>query len=464
VLRPRIAREAGRTERQRWRRLGWLRRLAELGTLPSDSEEIRLRKSVLTLSSVLMATLSFAWVGTYAGLGLWLSAAIPFVYQLASAASIYTFARTRRHRLFRASQLWMSLLLPFALQWSLGGFANSSAVALWGFTCPIGALLFVGARQAVPWFFAFAALVSVSGAIDTTLAAGAPHIPSGVMVAFFALNILGVCATAYVLLQYFVRARERALSELEVERAKSERLLLNVLPPSVANRLKESDGVIADAFAEATVLFADIVDFTPLAQGLAPAAVVALLDRVFASWDALAARHGVEKIKTIGDAYMVAGGLPSPREDHAEAIADMALEMGAEVERCAADQGLPLELRIGIDTGPVVAGVIGRAKFIYDLWGDTVNTASRMESHGVPGSIQVTGRTHEALRDGYELRQRGTIDVKGKGPMTTYFLLARRLGAAAEKHGLVDGGPDPAGDIPQEGLTHRVSGRPGAGE
>jgi adenylate cyclase len=172
----------------------------------------------------------------------------------------------------------------------------------------------------------------------------------------------------------------------------------------------------------------------------------------------------VEKIKTIGDAYMVAGGLPSPREDHAEAIADMALEMGAEVERCASDQGLPLEVRIGIDTGPVVAGVIGRAKFIYDLWGDTVNTASRMESHGVPGSIQVTGRTHEALRDGYELRQRGTIDAKGKGPMTTYFLLARRLGAAAEKPGLVDGGPDPAGDIRQEGLTHRVSGRPGAGE
>jgi adenylate cyclase len=404
---------------------GWLRRLTDLGALPSDSEDLRLRKAVLTLSAVLMATLSFLWVGTYAVLALWLSAAIPFVYQLSSAASIYTFARTRRYRLFRTSQLWMSLLLPFALQWSLGGFANSSAVSLWAFTCPVGALLFIGARQAVPWFVAFGALVVFSGVIDPALADGAPHIPGGVMVAFFVLNILGVSTTAYVLLQYFVRARERALAELGAERAKSERLLLNVLPPSVASRLKESDEVIADRFAAATVLFADIVDFTPLAQGLSPAETVVLLDKVFAGWDELAARHGVEKIKTIGDAYMVAGGLPSPREDHADAIADMALEMGAEAERCVAVSGLPFKVRIGIDSGPVVAGVIGRSKFTYDLWGDTVNTASRMESHGLPGAIQVTERVHEQLRDRYDLRLRGTIEVKGKGPMTTYLLVGR---------------------------------------
>jgi class 3 adenylate cyclase len=247
-----------------------------------------------------------------------------------------------------------------------------------------------------------------------------------VIVAFFALNILGVSTTSYVLLQYFVRARDRALAELELERAKSERLLLNVLPPSVARRLKESDEVIADGYESATVLFADIVGFTPLAQDLTPADTVALLDRVFARWDGLAARYGVEKIKTIGDAYMVAGGLPGPREDHAEAIADMALEMGVEVERCAAENGLPLEVRIGIDCGPVVAGVIGRAKFTYDLWGDTVNTASRMESHGVAGAIQVSERLYERLCDRYELRQRGKIEVKGKGPMTTYLLLSRR--------------------------------------
>jgi class 3 adenylate cyclase len=411
-----------------WRRVpGWLRRLTELGALPSDSRDVRLRKSVLTLSSALMATLSFVWVGTYAVLGLWLSALIPFAYQLASAASIYTFARTRRYRLFRASQLLMSLVLPFALQWSLGGFGNSSAVSLWAFTCPVGALLFVGARQAVPWFVAFAALVGVSGLIDSSLAAGAPDIPEGVVITFFVLNILGVSATAYVLLQYFVRAREQALSELRVERSKSERLLLNILPAPVASRLKESNQVIADAFPEATVLFADICGFTPLAEGLEPADTVALLDSVFARWDELAARHGVEKIKTIGDAYMIAGGVPNPRGDHAEAVADMALEMITEAKGLATVNGAPIQVRVGIDTGPVVAGVIGRSKFTYDLWGDTVNTASRMESHGIPGAIQVTERVRERLRNRYDLRRRGTIEVKGKRPMTTYLLLKRAV-------------------------------------
>jgi class 3 adenylate cyclase len=403
----------------------WLRRLTALGSLRSDSEELRLRKAVLVLSSSLMATLAFLWVGTYAALGLWVSAAIPFAYQLATAASLWAFARTRRFRLFRTSQLLMSLLLPFALQWSLGGFENSSAVALWAFTCPVGALLFVGVRQAIPWFVAFAALVAVSGAIDPALAAGAPEIPTSVAVSFFVFNVLGVCLTAYVLLQYFVRARERALAELAVERARSERLLLNVLPASIAARLKLSEETIAEGFGAATVMFADIVGFTPLAQRLQPAETVAVLDRIFAGWDELADRHGVEKIKTIGDAYMVAGGLPVPREDHAEAIAAMALEMGAEAKR-RAGEGLQLEVRIGIDSGPVVAGVIGRAKFSYDLWGDTVNTASRMESHGLPGAIQVTERAYGRLRERFELRRRGTIEVKGKDPMTTYLLTGRR--------------------------------------
>jgi class 3 adenylate cyclase len=407
-----------------------LKRLVGIGALPADSEELRIRKAVLVLSSTLMASLSCVWVVTYALLGLWASAAIPLVYQLASVASIYTFARTRRYVFFRQSQLWMSLVLPFVLQWSLGGFRNSSAVCLWGFTSPLGALLFVGARQAVSWFVAFVGLVGVSAAIDSTLTAGAPYIPSGVVISFFALNIVGVASTAYVLLQYFVRERER-------EQARSERLLLNVLPEPVAARLKQDDGIIADAREEVTVLFADLVGFTRLSERMPASDVVALLDRVFASWDSLAAEHGVEKIKTIGDAYMVAGGIPLPREDHAEAIAETALAMAPALARLETETGTALQVRIGIDTGPVVAGVIGRAKFIYDLWGDTVNTASRMESHALPGTIQVTERTYERLREGYELVPRGTIEVKGKGQMTTYLLLGRReiqARADAEDH------------------------------
>ncbi len=405
------------SSRQRWRPL--LRPLAEVGALPSDSEELRLRKAVLVMSSTLMTCLAFIWVGTFAALGLWVSAAIPFAYQLTSALGLYRFARTRRYLLFRLSQLWTCLLLPFALQWSLGGFRNSSAVCLWAFASPLGALLFVGTRQAIPWMAAFAVLVAVSGALDPALAAGAPHVPDGVVVAFFVLNVVGVTGTAYVLLQYFVRARER-------EQARSERLLLNVLPAPVAARLKQADGIIADACAEVTVLFADIVDFTPLSERLRPEDLVAFLDRVFAAWDRLAAQHGLEKIKTIGDAYMVAAGVPVPRPDHVEAIAEMALAMGPALAAIATGTGLPLQARIGIDTGPVIAGVIGRAKFIYDLWGDTVNTASRMESHAFPGTIQVTARTYARLDGRYELEPRGTIDVKGKGQMGPYVLRGSR--------------------------------------
>jgi len=296
----------------------------------------------------------------------------------------------------------------------------------------LGALLFVGGRQAWPWFAAFSALVVASGLIDPTLAAHAPDIPRGVVVSFFVLNVVAVATTAFLLLQYFVQARER-------EQARSERLLLNVLPEPVAARLKHEDGIIADACSDVTVLFADIVGFTPLAERLSAEEVVSMLDDVFTRWDHLTVRFSVEKIKTIGDAYMVASGIPVPRDDHAEAIADVALAMRVEIASVAAETGLGLEVRIGIDTGPVVAGVIGRAKFIYDLWGDTVNTASRMESHAPSGAIQVTPRTFERLRTTFDMQPRGVIDVKGKGPMSTYLLVGRRATASRQSPA-----PDPS--------------------
>ena len=396
----------------------WLGRYATLGADRSDSEEVRVQKALLTLSATLMASLATVWVVTYAAIGLWPSAAVPLAYQLASAASIAAFAMTHRYHLFRTTQLGMSMLLPFALQWSLGGFETSSAVSLWGFMAPLGALLFLGVRQAWMWFGAYALLVAISGAVDPTLASDAPHVPRGVVITFFVLNVVAVGATAFALLQFFVRARDR-------EQAKSERLLLNVLPAPVAARLKDDEGVIADGLADVTVLFADIVGFTPLAEGLPASDVVTILDQIFASWDELATRLGLEKIKTIGDAYMVAGGVPLPTEDHMQTVAEMALLMRAALERVSTQAGLALEARIGIDAGPVVAGVIGRTKFSYDLWGDTVNTASRMESHAPRGSIQVTERVYERLRTEFTFAHRGTIDVKGKGPMATYLLEGR---------------------------------------
>ncbi|MDQ1557824.1 MAG: adenylate cyclase [Pyrinomonadaceae bacterium] len=224
-----------------------------------------------------------------------------------------------------------------------------------------------------------------------------------------------------------LRDREQAyLAQLRVEREKSERLLLNILPSAIAERLKEDQGIIAESFSEATILFADVVGFTQMSALITPVELVYLLNEIFSSFDELATRHKLEKIKTIGDAYMVAAGLPERRADHAEAMAEMALDMQDALAAFNRARNASLDIRTGINTGPVVAGIIGTSKFIYDLWGDAVNTASRMESHSTPGRIQVTAATYELLRHAYSFEARGTVTVKGKGDMPTYFLLGRK--------------------------------------
>lgn len=223
-----------------------------------------------------------------------------------------------------------------------------------------------------------------------------------------------------------ITAGKLAESALKAEKEKSEQLLLNILPEAIAQRLKEEKNIIADSFSEVTVLFADLVNFTQLADTMSPTALVKLLNKIFSAFDLLTEKYDLEKIKTIGDAYMVVGGLPTPRSDHAQAIAEIALEMQQEIATFNALTGKSFNIRIGINTGPVVAGVIGLKKFIYDLWGDAVNTASRMESHGVPGCIQITQTTYNLLHNEYLFENRGIIKVKGKGEMNTYFLTGRK--------------------------------------
>jgi adenylate cyclase len=410
---------------------GWLDRLADAGALPTDTPEERLRKATLTLAVVLITILATVWTVTYAALGLWLAAAVPFSYQILSLIGLAVFFKTRNYAFFRFAQLLLMLLLPFFLQWSLGGFATSGAVLLWAIIAPLGALMFLGPRKSLSWLIAFLALVGLSGAIDPILPDA--DVPSAASLAFFVLDTAFVSTVVYVLLYYFVGARERAMAALAEEHHKlgeeqerSERLLLNILPKAIADRLKVSDGIIADGFGDVSVLFADIVGFTPLAERLEPTELVSLLNDVFSAFDELAEHHGLEKIKTIGDGYMVAGGLPAPRPDHAEAVAEMALNMRERIGQVASATRCNLAVRIGIDTGPVVAGVIGKRKFSYDLWGDTVNTASRMEVTGSPGCIQVTERAHRRLRDRYVFEKEQVVHVKGKGEMRTYLLTARR--------------------------------------
>lgn len=254
--------------------------------------------------------------------------------------------------------------------------------------------------------------------------------PGVVQMEVFYAAIFAACGIVHSLLAGLFRRQRAELSslnkQLSEERQKAEGLLLNILPEPIAKRLRKKSQLIADSFDEVTVLFADIADFTPMSAQLQPQEVVGLLNRIFSEFDLLVDKYGLEKIKTIGDEYMAAAGVPVPRVDHAEAAAFMALEMNRVVAKISSPSGVAVSMRIGISSGPVVAGVIGTKKFAYDLWGDTVNTASRMESQGEPMAIHVTASTYERLKDRFDFTARGTIDVKGKGAMKTWWLVGER--------------------------------------
>ena len=239
-------------------------------------------------------------------------------------------------------------------------------------------------------------------------------------------NVVGLQLLLVVAGFFFRRHYTAAEAALDEERERADRLLNDILPRPIAEQLKRAPTSIAQAHHDVTIVFADIVDFTRMSAEMSPTDVVDMLNRVFTAFDGIARKHGLEKIKTIGDAYMAASGVPVARPDHAAAAAHMALDMLEVAQTIPTPDGRPLRLRIGINSGPVVAGVIGTTKFIYDLWGDAVNTASRMESLGAPGAIQVTTSTRDALGDAFVVEERGVVEVKGKGPMTTWMLRGQR--------------------------------------
>jgi adenylate cyclase len=407
--------------------------IAHIGVLPDDTDDVRLGKATLTLSVMFIIPLSTVWVGLYGAFGLWLSAAIPGAYQVLSVISLVVFARTKHFPSFCYVQLSLMCLLPVLLQWSLGGFVASSGIILWSFIAPLGALLCLDMRRAIPWFGVFLVALAFSGLIEPVLSRHAAELPSWLRIGFFTLNMAAVTTTTFLVVQYFVRGRDEAKAaldakhrELLAEQDRSERLLLNVLPAPIAERLKSGETLIADHVPGVTVLFADIVGFTPLTERIEAGELVTILNDLFSAFDRLAHQHGLEKIKTIGDSYMLVGGLPEPRDDHASAVANMALDMLDVVSTRVEDVRHELTVRIGIATGPVVAGVIGQHKFSYDLWGDTVNMASRMASQGAPGKIQVTEAVFLCLRDGYEFIDLGPKAIKGKGSMDVFALVGRK--------------------------------------
>ena len=404
---------------------GWIAALtaalARIGADARDDEELRQKKALLVLLAVLIAPVSVVWGILYLALGSAVGIA-PLVYCAISVTSLVVFARTRSFRFLLFVQLLDILVAPTAGgQMLIGGFLPSGGVGLWGILAPLGALVFLDVREAVRWFVAFVVVFVLTGILGEVFFPDA-DLPLWFTSTMLALNIIGVASVSFTVLASFAHQRNAAMAALRAEQEKSETLLLSILPEPIAERLKTTTDTIADDIDGASILFADVVGFTPLSERLSAAQTVGVLDHLFSRFDELVERHGLEKIKTVGDSYMAAAGVPAPQRDHARKAALLALDMRDVVASSPVPDEPGLELRIGINSGPVVAGVIGRKRFLYDLWGDAVNTANRMESHGTPGEIQITRATYELLKDEFVCRPRGTIDVKGKGRMETWYL------------------------------------------
>lgn len=394
----------------------WMCRLTDVGLQVEDQPELREKRRL----QILMAWASIPAVGLWGASFAWIGhvdlALYPWSYCLGTLAMIGGVAVTGRFPWFTWAHPLLVVLGTYALHWRLGGFLASGGAVLWGLVGLVASLMFLGPKRAGYWVIGFMGLMTL-----TWLRSFGPLAPETQLLTpmqiegYLFFNLSGFVLFTYHGAAYF-------MAQNQAERERSEALLRNILPASIATRLKQQADVIADRHPRVTVLFSDLVGFTKLSQTVTAEELVGMLDEVFREFDGLADAHGLEKIKTIGDAYMAVAGLPEPCDDHAARAARMARDMVAVVERLAAERNQALAMRIGLHTGEVVAGVIGARKFAYDLWGDTVNTASRMESHGEPGRVQLSASTREALGEEFPVERRGEIEVKGKGTMETYWL------------------------------------------
>ena len=394
--------------------------LFSIGDYPDEPESQRSKRIIFVVASIIATILTIPFALDFVELGQTRLAAVTWVVAIAGPLALV---------ILNLRPLWFAWLVNgiFALVMLqtlyttalVGGLVNSSFDPANNLIIPLAALMIFGRRAAVFWFAVFVFTVIWAAAIPNFVD---PTYQIATTDSESAQTLIGVGIVIMAITLYFVRQRDRFQKE-------SDDLLHNILPDEIATRLKSDTSMIADEFLDASVLFADIVDFTPMSAGMSPSELVGLLNSEFTKFDEFVEQLGLEKIKTVGDEYMVAAGVPLPRPDHAQTIAELAIRIRDHVAINDFD-GHRLTLRIGINSGPIVAGIIGTHKFSYDMWGDTVNTASRMESEGVAGSVQVSPATYELVKGTFECEPRGVISVKGKGEMNTYFLLSRRADAS----------------------------------
>jgi adenylate cyclase len=402
----------------------WVRRIpatlagitGQLGIDPADNQETKLRKRLVLLLSLGTVPLTLLWTAVYLAAGAPNAALFPAAYSVITPMNAALFAWSRNLAFYRFVQLLMTLILPFGVMVSLGGFSQSSVVIIWAALCPLSALLLEDLRSTYLWILGFVLLLVAGAILQPYL--HPVELPTEFKTWFFVLNLGSVITISFLLLYYFVDQRN-----FYQERA--ETLLLNILPREISEALKLEHKTIAAYHDAVSILFADVVQFTPMAATISPMHLIDLLNEVFQCFDSLVEKHDVEKIKTIGDCYMVASGAPRARSDHATALVQLALDM-VSVVSSQSFAGRKLAIRIGVNSGSVVAGVIGRKKFIYDLWGDTVNLASRMESHGQAQTVQVSRSTYELIKDEFVCEAKGKIQIKGAESVDVWHVIARK--------------------------------------
>ncbi|HJY82933.1 MAG TPA: adenylate/guanylate cyclase domain-containing protein [Candidatus Binatia bacterium] len=388
--------------------------LARIGQSPNETEEERLLRLVGVVSLLVGGTFVLLLCGCYWLFDEVLAASIAFLYliMLLTSGVLWSYGVLGLYQWAWLMRV-LALLNPFLSTWLLGGLINSGLVATWGSFALLSTLVYAP-RRIWLWILAYLALLAFT-VLAQPLWRPTNNFPQPVITFMVAFNVGGTAVLSVIAMAYFVNQKN-------IFQAKADQLLLSILPKEIASILKNENHIIANYHHEVSILFADVVDFTPMSAAMTPLELVELLNEVFSYFDTLAEKYGLEKIKTIGDCYMVASGVPRSHPGHAQALVRMALEMRDHVAQHAFS-GRRLAFRIGINSGPVVAGIIGRRKFIYDLWGDTVNTASRMESHGHGGSIQITEATYELIKNEFVCNPGGVKNVKGKGEMKVWFVL-----------------------------------------
>ena len=396
--------------------------LASIGALPNDDAETRLPKSILVLSTISFMLLGVGWGFMYISFGERNAGLIPLCYGIFSFFSLIYFGLSRNFVIYRFSQLLLILLLPFFLMVSLGGFITGSAVIIWGLFAPLGAMLFDERGRAPRWLYAYLGTVLISVILNSTFDI-ASHLTQQKIRFFFVINLSGVAILVYLMFLYFVRQKQ-------FFQLRTEELLLNILPREMAEELKESGTTTAKTFESVTVLFTDFENFTLISEKMNAQDLVNEIHYCYSAFDTIITKHGLEKIKTIGDSYMCAAGLPVKKSTHAVDAVAAALEICAFIQQEKQKRlvsGLPFfEIRIGLNSGPVVAGIVGLKKFAYDIWGDTVNLASRLESSGQTGKVNISGSTFALVKDQYNCVYRGKIQAKSVGELDMYFVEGRK--------------------------------------